>query len=309
MEPCCAALRSPRKLPGAAAADTGRPSLQRRACCATSCLLLGGASALLALSSDASMRGGRGGLRAMSDYVDGLSGPEALSSVNARMARLFSPSPPTWTIHSFPNPRIDPKACGLNTAPGLICDPDGLLANSSRFAIQDRLQRLNSDLRYVLGVAVMDRLDISTFPWPNWHHEDSVVDAFAHSLLKEWKIGDDSYGVMLVVVRDPDYVSVYAESKVQARGLDQVLCRSIADYGVLPYVDNGYLDRGIVSGVEEIAVALRHPPEPMRPWPMSDKLFAFCCLVTCLAVVICICGFCCRAEDDPSLQDSPHRPP
>lgn len=293
-------------------ADAGQSFLRRRTCCVASCLLLGCSPPLLTWASDAVLRGGDS-LRAPHENVHGDSNIQALLNVNRSIPRLkpltSSYTYPAWTMSIFPDPKINPGACGL-MEPGLICDPDHLLPNSSRFAIEDRLQRLRDDLAYVLGVAVMDRLDVSTLlPLPYWRHDEAVVDVFAKSLLRRWSLGDDSNGVMLVVVRDPDYVSIYAQRKAVKRGLDPVLCRGIADYGVLPYVDNGYLDRGIVSGVEEIAVALRHPPEPMRPWPLSDKLFALCCLVTCLASVVCVCGCCCRSEDDreePSA--APHRP-
>jgi len=199
----------------------------------------------------------------------------------------------TWTAASFPDPGVNPGACGLTAAPGLICDPDRLLTNATRRAIQDRLRRLQEDLGYAVAVVVMQRLDVSSFEptWPNW--PETAVDRFAKNLLRRWRIGDGRKGVMLAVVLDPDYVSVVAERSAEHRGLDTVLCRGIADYGVAPYVDSGHLDRGIVSGIEEIAVALKHPSEPIHPWLMSDALLITCCLVTCLASVICICG-CCR---------------
>mmetsp|Transcript_4321 Transcript_4321/g.13866 ORF Transcript_4321/g.13866 Transcript_4321/m.13866 type:complete len:323 (-) Transcript_4321:101-1069(-) len=289
------------------------PSVRRRAFCWGLCLLLGCSSTLLLLDSDAVLRRGLGSLGSVRGYplVAGVLGQDTLArAARHRLVRFLdfaaTGASSTWTMDSFPNPRLDPGACGLRTAPGLICDPDALLTNSSRLAIEDRLQRLQRDLSYVLGVAVMDRLDVTSLtPWlPNWR-QDSKVDIFARNLIRHWKLGGGRNGVMLVVVRDPDYVAIYAEKEAARRGLDQTLCRSIADYGVLPYVDNGYVDRGIVSGVEEIAVALRHPPEPMHPWQMSEKLFVLCCLVTFLASVVCVCGCCCRCtEDEAVLQDA-----
>jgi len=233
---------------------------------------------------------------------------EARINLTVLVPGLLAVKPPAvvWTSYNFPNPTTDPKACGL-VAPGLICDPDFLLANATRLAIQDRLQRLREDLQYVLAVVVVKQIDVSSFlPWPSWRHQEAAVDVFARKLLARWHIGDgtEGPGVMLAVAREPDSVSVIAEQEAVCKGLNSNLCRSISDYGVLPYVDSGYLDRGIVSGVEEIAVALRHPPEPLRPW-QGDKLFALCCLVTCFASVICVCGYCCR---DDSESRAPRRP-
>jgi len=204
-----------------------------------------------------------------------------------------------WTPETFPNPNKDPLACGLKTV-GLICDPDLLLKTSTRNAIQDQLERLQKKLKCVIAVAVCrDVESLGTWPWRNW---GTRVDHLASALLRQWSVmeGTRAPGVILAVALYRDLVSIEVSRKnPKCNGLNY-LTRSIADYGVLPYVDNGQLDKGLVSGIAEIAVALSEPGDSVTPLSATKPFVVLCALAVSLAILMFACGCCSSVEVAPN---------
>lgn len=213
----------------------------------------------------------------------------------------------SWTASNFPNPQKDPAACGLKQS-GWICDPDHILEDATRLAIQERLDHINAKTKYVLAVALLRDLRVNNFAWVNLHPRGYDLERFAGRLLARWGIGDGTNGpgVMLTVV--PHFhsslgadtgVAVTAETEAADRGLSDELCKGIADYGVWPYVASGTPDRGVVSGVEEIAFALRRPQERSSTWLLTeDNLFKFWCAVAMASLSLYICRNCCSLRGD-----------
>jgi len=205
-----------------------------------------------------------------------------------------------WNPDIFPNPNKDPQACGLKTV-GLICDPDLLLKNSTRKAIQEQLEHLQKELKCVIAVAVCrDVVPVQgTWPWRNWGDR---VDHLASALLVQWRIGAGTRApdVIMAVSSDLDLVSIQVNLKKQACNGLHSLTRSISDYGVLPYVENLQLDKGLISGIEEIAVALREPGDSVSPLSATKPFVILCALAVSLAILMFACGCCSSVEVAPA---------
>jgi len=213
-----------------------------------------------------------------------------------------------WTPDTFPNPREDARACGLEKV-GLICDPDLLLKPTTRSAIQENLEHLGKELRCVLAVAVC-RDVAPTGDWQPWVGVGARVDHLAETLLVQWsgrtKEGPRSPDVILAVATDRDYVSIQLnQHKRECDGLHS-LSRSISAYGVQPYVDNDQLDKGLVSGIEEIAAALREPEDSIAPLgPTKKKFVVLCGMAISLAVLMIACGCCCSSQEASTALATP----
>jgi len=207
-----------------------------------------------------------------------------------------------WSPDTFPNPREDPIACGLKTV-GLICDPDLLLKNATRNAIQETLEHLEKELTCVLAVAVCR--DVAPLPGQRqWRlpWATSRVDHLASALLVQWSNGRGTRApdVILAVALDRDLVSIQVNRhKPKCNGLRSV-GRSISDYGVLPYLTVGQLDKGLVSGIEEIGVALREPEESVTPLSATKPFVVLCGMAVSLAVLMFACGCCSSVEVAPT---------
>jgi hypothetical protein len=216
----------------------------------------------------------------------------------------------SWTPDTFPNPRKDPNACGLSEV-GLICDPDLLLKPSTRNAIQEQLEHIRKGLQCVIAVAVCRHVAPQTGQWPIRNFWGDRVDHLAETLLVQWSGGHGSPpDVILAVSLESDLVSIEVTKKrPKCNGLHSLisLTKSISDYGVSPYVESGQLDKGLVSGIEEIGVALREPEESVTPLSATKPFVVLCGMAASLAVLMLACGCCSSVEVAPATtQEGKH---
>jgi len=170
-----------------------------------------------------------------------------------------------WNPRTYPNPVLDPLACGRRVPQSWVCDPDHLLSHESADVVEGLIKLINQGedpyaraycgsagmVGYQVGVAVMQSFE------PEWHRDAArTAETFAKALHDRWGVGrrECNNGVLLFISIDDRQIYISTGSGTLDRLTNTVLDNIIND--VKPLLRQTRYSDAVERAVADIGLSL-----------------------------------------------------
>jgi uncharacterized protein len=149
-----------------------------------------------------------------------------------------------YQVSNVPNPKT-------TDAGNFVCNPDGILDNTSVVQINAVLQSLEADTKAEVAVVVLGSI------------EDDGIEDFAVRLFQQWGIGKKGLDNGLLILFVLDQRAVRFETGYGLEGvLPDAICKRIQMQTMIPAFKNGDYDKGLLQAIKQIATLIRNEPVP-----------------------------------------------
>lgn len=154
----------------------------------------------------------------------------------------FSTIAATYRVNQVPNVHVTDST-------RFVSDPDGILSETGRAAIDSHLRRLMATTSAEVAVVTVDDVD-----------EDLTSDDFATELFRHWGIGkkDNENGLLILVVKDRHDVVIRTGYGLEGLLPDGV-CGTIIRFEILPRFRNDDFDGGVAGAVSAVSEIIADP--------------------------------------------------
>jgi uncharacterized protein len=149
-----------------------------------------------------------------------------------------------YQVNNVPHPKT-------TDADNFVCNPDGILDNTSVVQINAVLQSLEAETKAEVAVVVLGSI------------EDDGIEDFAVRLFQEWGIGKKGLDNGLLILFVLDQRAVRFETGYGLEGvLPDAICKRIQTLTMIPAFKNGDYDKGLLQAIEQVAALIRKEPVP-----------------------------------------------